>query len=32
MEKIIDANLGDDQFGFRKNIGTRVETLALRIM
>ncbi|CAI6343800.1 unnamed protein product [Macrosiphum euphorbiae] len=32
IEKAIDANLGEDQFGFRRNIGTREATLALRIM
>lgn len=32
IEKAIDANLSEDQFGFRRKIEIREPTLALRIM
>jgi len=32
IEKTIDANLDEDHFGFRRNIGTREATLALMIV
>lgn len=32
IEKTIDENLGSDQFGFRKSIGTREAILTLRIL
>lgn len=32
IEKTIEANLGDDQFGFRRSIETMESALALKIM
>lgn len=32
LESKIDSNLENDQFGFRKNIGTREGILSLRIL
>jgi hypothetical protein len=31
IEKVINANLGEDQFGFRRNIGTREATLWIMV-
>ncbi|MGX9339093.1 RNA-directed DNA polymerase, partial [Pantoea dispersa] len=32
MEKLVEANLGEDQFGFRRNVGTREAILTLRLI
>ena len=32
MEKMVESDLGEDQFGFRRNVGTREAILALRLI
>ncbi|HCF9438095.1 TPA: reverse transcriptase family protein, partial [Pseudomonas aeruginosa] len=32
MEKLVEADLGEDQFGFRRNVGTREAILTLRLI
>ncbi|XP_049854305.1 COX assembly mitochondrial protein homolog isoform X2 [Schistocerca gregaria] len=32
MEKLVEADLGEDQFGFHRNVGTREAILTLRLI
>ena len=32
MEKLVESDLGEDQFGFRRNVGRREAILALRLI